>query len=107
MENLEKRIKSLIRDVPDFPKKGIVFKDITTFLNTPIFSEYIDFLAEKYKDVDFVIPIYLTFSKYSPLLVSILSLSPSTIWQGTVTTAPVSRVAGFLHAPLLSLLLTG
>lgn len=26
-------LKSLIRDVPDFPIKGIVFKDITTLLN--------------------------------------------------------------------------
>ena len=51
---LAQEIKSLIRDVPDFPKKGIVFKDITTFLNTPVFSEYIDFLAEKYSDVDFI-----------------------------------------------------
>ena len=57
MENktkLEQEIKSLIRDVPDFPKKGIIFKDITTFLNTSAFSRYIDFLADKYKDVDFV-----------------------------------------------------
>ena len=55
MENeLAKKIKALIRDVPDFPKKGIIFKDITTFLNTPVFGEYIDFLADKYKDVDFV-----------------------------------------------------
>jgi len=54
MDNLEEKIKSLIRDVPDFPKKGIIFKDITTFLNTPVFGEYIDFLAEKYSDVDFV-----------------------------------------------------
>jgi adenine phosphoribosyltransferase len=27
--------KSIIRDVPDFPKKGIVFKDITTLLKNP------------------------------------------------------------------------
>ena len=27
-----KKLKSLIRDVPDFPKKGILFKDITTLL---------------------------------------------------------------------------
>ena len=52
--NLAEKIKSLIRDIPDFPKKGIIFKDITTFLNTPVFSEYIDFLADKYKDLDFV-----------------------------------------------------
>ena len=54
MENLANKIKTLIRDVPDFPKKGIVFKDITTFLNTSAFSEYIDFLASKYEDVDFI-----------------------------------------------------
>jgi adenine phosphoribosyltransferase len=28
-------IKSLIRDVPDFPKEGIIFKDITTLLKDP------------------------------------------------------------------------
>jgi adenine phosphoribosyltransferase len=30
--NLEQKIKSIIRDVPDFPKAGILFKDITTIL---------------------------------------------------------------------------
>jgi adenine phosphoribosyltransferase len=28
----EARLKAAIRDVPDFPKKGIVFKDLTTLL---------------------------------------------------------------------------
>jgi adenine phosphoribosyltransferase len=28
-------LKALIRDVPDFPKKGIIFKDITTLLKDP------------------------------------------------------------------------
>jgi len=28
-------LKDLIRDVPDFPKKGIIFKDITTLLKSP------------------------------------------------------------------------
>ena len=28
-------LKSLIRDVPDFPKKGIIFKDITPILKNP------------------------------------------------------------------------
>ena len=31
MDNLKK----LIRDVPDFPKKGIIFKDITPLLQSP------------------------------------------------------------------------
>ncbi|MCX6167812.1 MAG: adenine phosphoribosyltransferase [Ignavibacteriales bacterium] len=29
-------LKKLIRDVPDFPKKGIIFKDITTLLKSPM-----------------------------------------------------------------------
>jgi adenine phosphoribosyltransferase len=32
---LEERLKAIIRDVPDFPKKGILFKDITTLLADP------------------------------------------------------------------------
>lgn len=28
-------VKRLVRDVPDFPKKGIIFKDITPMLATP------------------------------------------------------------------------
>ena len=29
-------LKARIRDVPDFPKPGIVFKDITTLLRDPV-----------------------------------------------------------------------
>jgi len=34
-KNLESKIKSVIRDVPDFPKPGILFKDITPILLNP------------------------------------------------------------------------
>ncbi len=41
-------LKSLIRDVPDFPKLGIMFRDITTLLRDPAGLRYtIDCLAEK------------------------------------------------------------
>ena len=41
-----------IRDVPNFPKKGIVFKDITTLLNKgPVFHETIDELADRVRDL--------------------------------------------------------
>ena len=54
-DNLAQKVKDSIRDIPDFPKKGIVFKDITTLLNNgELFSEVIDYYANKYKDVDFV-----------------------------------------------------
>ena len=31
--SIEQRVKDAIRDIPDFPKKGIIFKDITPILN--------------------------------------------------------------------------
>lgn len=41
-------LKSLIRDIPDFPKPGILFRDITTLLRDPEGLRYtIDSLAEK------------------------------------------------------------
>jgi adenine phosphoribosyltransferase len=39
-------LKSVIRDVPDFPKPGILFKDITTLLKDPVrFRRAIDLLV--------------------------------------------------------------
>lgn len=44
------RIKAVIRDVPDFPKKGIVFKDITPLLaDNAAFAGAIKCMAAKYK----------------------------------------------------------
>ncbi|BDD00335.1 adenine phosphoribosyltransferase [Persicobacter psychrovividus] len=44
-------VKSVIRNVPDFPKPGIQFKDITTALKDPkALSFMIDHLYEYYKD---------------------------------------------------------
>jgi len=44
-------IRQAIRDIPDFPKPGIVFKDITPLLaNGPLFRRTIDVLAERYRD---------------------------------------------------------
>lgn len=42
-------LKECIRDVPDFPKKGIIFKDITTLLKNPAaLKKTIDLMAERY-----------------------------------------------------------
>ena len=44
-------VKSAIRDVPDFPKEGILFKDITTALKQPqLFNFIVDYFADIYKD---------------------------------------------------------
>lgn len=34
MTELQLRIKSLIRDIPDFPQKGVIFRDVTSLLNS-------------------------------------------------------------------------
>jgi adenine phosphoribosyltransferase len=44
-------LKQYIRDVPDFPKEGIIFKDITTLLQNPeAFNYVIDRFYDEYKD---------------------------------------------------------
>lgn len=44
-------LKSKIRDVPDFPIKGIMFRDITTLLeDTEAFKFVIDHLYDRYRD---------------------------------------------------------
>ena len=44
-------LKSVIRDIPDFPKEGIIFKDITPLLSDPSsFQEAIDILKDRYKN---------------------------------------------------------
>lgn len=50
-------VKKIIRDIPNFPKEGIVFKDITTVLkDSEGLKRTIDFLTEQYKDqkIDYV-----------------------------------------------------
>jgi adenine phosphoribosyltransferase len=51
-------LKKLIREIPDFPKKGILFYDITTLLKDKLgFATLIDALSEHYlgKNIDLVL----------------------------------------------------
>ena len=49
---IEQQIKNAIRDIPDFPKPGIVFKDITPILKDPALCENIvDAFIEKLKGI--------------------------------------------------------
>jgi adenine phosphoribosyltransferase len=44
-------LAKIIRDVPDFPEKGIIFKDITTLLKDKDALKYvIDVMVERYRD---------------------------------------------------------
>lgn len=53
-------LKKYIRDIPDFPKQGILFRDITTLLkNKTAFKRTIDGLARavKEKKIDYVVAV--------------------------------------------------
>lgn len=54
------QLADYIRDIPDFPKAGIVFKDITPLVKSPeAFKASLDALAERFKDleIDYVVGI--------------------------------------------------
>ena len=53
-------LKSSIRDIPGFPKEGIIFKDITTLLrDKDKFRQTVDLFAEKFKSkkIDIIISV--------------------------------------------------
>ena len=48
--SVEEKLKMTIRDIPDFPKEGIVFKDITPIMMDPKLSnEVLDHMVNLYK----------------------------------------------------------
>ena len=47
---MEPDLKSLVRSIPDFPKKGIIFRDITTLLKDKIgFRSAVESLTARYR----------------------------------------------------------
>lgn len=58
MQQVIEDVKGKIRNIPDFPKPGIQFKDITTALkDAETLKKMVDFLFENFKDekIDYVI----------------------------------------------------
>lgn len=46
------QLKEKIRTIPDFPEKGVLFRDITTLLKDgPAFSAAVDLLVEHYRSI--------------------------------------------------------
>lgn len=49
MSDLTQRIRETIRDIPDFPIEGIIFKDITPILSNPdLFNQVIDDMVGRF-----------------------------------------------------------
>ena len=58
MQQIAQEVKDMIRDVKDFPKPGIIFKDITTALkDADTLKKMVDFLCETFKaeKIDYII----------------------------------------------------
>jgi adenine phosphoribosyltransferase len=54
MNNLIDNLKAMIRDIPDFPQKGIIFRDITTLLKDKNgFKQIIDLMQKDLAEVSF------------------------------------------------------
>ena len=53
---ISEQLKRHIRDVPDFPQPGILFRDITTLLaDGALFQQTIDAMAAPFSDIDKVV----------------------------------------------------
>lgn len=51
-------LKCNIRDIPDFPESGIMFRDISTLLADPtLFRQTVDAMAAPFRDIDKVVVI--------------------------------------------------
>ncbi len=64
-----------IRDVPDFPEEGVVFKDITTLISNPqLFKEAIDLMAGEFinSNIDLVVGVDARGFIFSSVLAYIL-----------------------------------
>lgn len=75
--NIEQKIKKAIRDVADFPKEGVVFKDITPLLSDPVLSNDIaDALIEQIKplNIDAIVAIESRGFLYGFLLANKLNI---------------------------------
>jgi len=88
-------LKKLIREVPDFPKKGILFYDITTLLKDKSgYATLIDLLAERYigKDIDLILGMEARGFIFGPALAYRLNAGFVPVRKPGKLPAPTTRV---------------
>ena len=97
-------LKTLIRTVPDFPKPGILFYDITTVLKDKAgFATLIDAFAQYYigKEIDLVLGIEARGFIFGPALAYRLNagfvpvLKPKKLPAAVAKTYPVTKFVNF------------
>ena len=102
-------LKARIRNVPDFPKPGILFYDITTLLKDPAaYREAIDLMLEPYRDerVDLVpiidqpvLQIVLVVVVIVAVVIIGTSVDGRFLVEGTTTIVIIIVVAGVITPP--------
>ncbi|MGC2638359.1 MAG: adenine phosphoribosyltransferase [Acidobacteriaceae bacterium] len=88
-------LKTLVRTIPDFPKPGILFYDITTLLKDPKgFATLIDALAQYYmdKDIDLVLGIEARGFIFGPALAYRLNAGFVPVRKPKKLPGPTARV---------------
>jgi adenine phosphoribosyltransferase len=88
-------LKTLVRTVPDFPKPGILFYDITTLLKDKAgFAQMIDALAAHYieSNIDLVLGIEARGFIFGPALAYRLNAGFAPVRKPKKLPAPVARV---------------
>src|SRR5271167_237192 len=88
-------LRKLIREVPDFPKPGILFYDITTLLKDKLgFARLIDALTEHYidRDIDLVLGIEARGFIFGPALAYRLNAGFVPVRKPKKLPAKVARV---------------
>ncbi len=69
-QTLAARVRSRIRDVPDFPKPGILFKDITPILDDPeLYSGIIDWMSVGWGAIDKIVAMESRGFLFAPALI--------------------------------------
>lgn len=89
------QLKKLIREIPDFPKKGILFYDITTLLKDKSgYATLIDQLAEHYigKQVDLILGMEARGFIFGPALAYRLNAGFVPVRKPGKLPAPTARV---------------
>jgi adenine phosphoribosyltransferase len=89
-------LKKLIREVPDFPKKGILFYDITTLLKDKLgFARLIDALSANYigKEIDVVLGIEARGFIFGPALAYRLNAGFIPVRKPGKLPAPTTKVS--------------
>ena len=64
-------IKSKIRSIPDYPKKGIMFRDITTLIKDPVgFRLMIDNFTQRYitGEIEYDVIVKIRFEFYIKII---------------------------------------